>query len=334
MKRYVLLAIVLLIPTMAYFQKQHFESSLKPKLQEKVLTILEAEGVESPMVRMDYLDAFITGRVKDDAQRQVVATKVAAVHGVRLLEGANKLLSPGWVRISREGGAYRCEGALPLEFNIELPQPLEQPREEWDAGVERRDTLLVPEAVHGWSNFLSHFFAEAGDRSVELRGATLIMRGDATTGLRSDWRARASDVVDRDAVFDEFELFPSGHHFPGISPESIREPAQVVELQEQFSRNVVSFAGSSTQITEDAKAKVLVIARAISSASGEGRYLVGGHPGNTGNVSADEKLARSRAAAVVRLLIEYGVAGSQLEFRSLGGSVGAEQENQVEVVLK
>lgn len=334
MKRYVLLAIVLLIPTMAYFQKQHFESSLKPQLEEEVLAVLEAEGVEAAMVRMEYLDAVIMGRVKDESQRQVVADKVSAVHGVRLRDNANKLMSPGWVRITRSAGEYTCEGALPLEFEIELPQPLEQPAPEWDRSVERQETRLVPQPVHEWSNFLRYFFAEAGDRGVELRGESLVMRGVATTGLRSDWRARASDVVQRDLVFDEFELFPSIYHFPGYLPESIREAAQISELQEQFSRNLVSFEGSSTQMTEEEKAKVLSIARAISSTSSEARYLIGGHPGDSGNVSADERLARSRAAAVVRLLIEYGVAGSQLEFSSFGGSETAEREHQVEVVLK
>ena len=46
-KGFVVLAIVLLIPTMCYFQKQRFVNRLQPQLRASVMEILKAEGALS-----------------------------------------------------------------------------------------------------------------------------------------------------------------------------------------------------------------------------------------------------------------------------------------------
>ena len=72
MKGLVLLAIVLLIPSIGYFHKQHFQNILQPGLEIQVREILKAEGVVSPGVELNHLDATISGTVDSDEQRSRV----------------------------------------------------------------------------------------------------------------------------------------------------------------------------------------------------------------------------------------------------------------------
>ena len=84
-KSFVVLAILLLIPSIGYFHRQIFLSELKPRLERQVEGILKEEGVVDPGVRLDYLDAFISGAVDSDSQRARVVARVDALSGVRVV---------------------------------------------------------------------------------------------------------------------------------------------------------------------------------------------------------------------------------------------------------
>ena len=332
-KGFVVLAIVLLIPTMGYFQKQRFVNRLQPQLRASVMEILKAEGVEAPSVRMDYLDAVITGQAGTEARRRAVAAKVNALPGVRVPRGGNNLHTYGWIRISRRNDRYRGEGVISNDLPTQLPESL-MPQVGWDEEMARRTMVEVPEGLPEWREFLRYYFSGTGNRSVELRVSVLTMRGDATAGLRSDWLSKASEVVAKDHVIDEFTLSPSIYHFPGHHPGSIHGETKVEQLRRQFAENVVSFEAGSAEVPEAERSKAVAAARAILNAGESGRYVVGGHPGSSGNVTANGKLARQRARAVVRLLVEYGVMAEQLDVVSFGVTPDDGRDNQVEIMVK
>lgn len=332
-KGFVVLAILLLIPTIGYFQKQHFVNHLQPKLRVAVEDILEEEGVENPSVRMTYLDAVIGGRVENDAQRNAVAVRVNSLAGVRVPKGGNKLQTYGWIRIGRTDGTFRGEGVVSKDLPLRLPETL-QAQAGWDDAMERRETVEVPDEVMRWGDFLNYYFRGGGNRSVELRVEALTMRGDATAGLRSDWLSKASEVVPKDKVFDEFTIHPSVFHFPGYVPVSVTDQTTLEVLRRQLSANTVKFVARKGQLPNTEREKAVAAARAILNAGEQARYVVGGHPARTGNVTSNGQLARRRAQEVVKVLVEHGVTIEQLEVVSFGVTTESERDNQVEIVVK
>lgn len=332
-KGFVVLAIVLLIPSIGYFQKQHFQNHLKPRLEAEVRKVLEAEGVQAPSVHLDYLDAVISGRVDTDEQRQLVAARVDSLSGVRMTTGGNQLHTYGWLGLTREGGSLKATGVLTKGRAISLPNPLVT-EEGWDDGVERQARVDDPRGMDRWREFLSYYFKEAGNRSVELRVNALTMRGDATAGLRSDWLSKASEVVPKDNVFDDFTLHPSVFHFPGYIPRSVQDRTVLEQLRRQFGANVVSFDGESSELSGPERDKVILAARAIITAGESARYVVGGHPARSGNATTNSQRARQRAGEVVKVLVEHGVIARQLDVMAFSVTPGEERENEVEIVVK
>ena len=83
MKGFVLLAILLLIPSVGYFQRQIFLERLQPGLEKQVEGLLREERVVDPGVRLDYLDAVISGAVDSEEQRTRVVARVDALPGSR-----------------------------------------------------------------------------------------------------------------------------------------------------------------------------------------------------------------------------------------------------------
>ena len=124
-----------------------------------------------------------------------------------------------------------------------------------DYDVTGVQTCALPIWVPEWREFLRYYFSGTGNRSVELRVSVLTMRGDATAGLRSDWLSKASEVVAKDHVIDEFTLYPSIYHFPGYHPGSIHDETKVEQLRRQFAENVVSFEAGSAEVPEAERSK-------------------------------------------------------------------------------
>jgi outer membrane protein OmpA-like peptidoglycan-associated protein len=338
-KGFVVLAIVLLIPTIGYFQKQHFEHRLRPQLKAAVEDMLKEEGVENPSVNLTYLDAVIAGRVETDAQRTAVAARINAMPGVRVPPGGNKLHTFGWIRIARSDERYRGEGVISKDLGVgarlgKSHAGFLKLQVGWDDDLERRETVEVPEAVERWDEFLLYYFRGTGNRSVELRVGGLTMRGDATAGLRSDWLSKASEVVAKNEVFDEFALHPSIYHFPGYLALSMTDETTLAGLRKRLGANTVEFVVGKEELPNTERGKAVAAARAILNAGEHARYVVGGHPARTGNVTSNGQLARKRAQEVVKVLVEHGVLRSQLEVVSFGVTTVGKRDNQVEIVVK
>ncbi len=332
-KGYVVLAILLLIPSMGYFQKQYFIETLKPGMESRIRGILEEEGVVNPTVHLNYLDVVIKGRVATDEQRARVEARVEALPGMRVTEGGNHLRTHGWFRIGRHDGQFLVGGVVTEDLDVRLPEPLEAIAG-WDNALERRVTVENPKRPEGWNDFLRSYFREPGNRAVELRVDGLTMRGDSTAGLRSDWLSKASEVVDKGRIFDDFALQPSIYHFPGYRPKSLADEAVLGQLQRQLKANLVTFQAGSQELPGVDRDKVILTARAIITAGVQGRYVVGGHPPRSGNATLNSQLAGKRAEAVAKILIDHGVAVEQLEIVPFGISPGESRENQVEIVVR
>ena len=338
-KGFVVLAIVLLIPSIGYFHKQHFLNHLKPGLEAQVKEVLEAEGVIAPGVHLDYLDAVvfgrvvISGKVDSDEQRARVIARVDALSGVRMTRKGTRLWLDGWLRIERRGGRFAATGIVSEGLAVRLPDPLEM-MEGWDEGLERREIVEDPGGIGDWGKFLLYYFGEPGDRSVKLQMGGLTMRGDATTGLRSDWLSKASEVVPKDMVFDYFNLRPSACHFPGYQPLSLTDEAVLEQLRRQLNSNVVTFRPGSEQLLSADRDKVILAARAIITVGEKVRYVVGGHPARDGNATANSQLARLRAGVVAKILVDHGVAAGQIEIVPFSVTPEGDRDNQVEIVVK
>ena len=132
MKSFVVLAILLLIPSIGYFQRQIFLNRLQPGLTKQVEEILEQEGVSEPGVRLDYLDAVITGAVDSEEQRTRVVARVDALPGLRVVGKASELRAPGWLHIERKEGRFVASGVVSDNLVVQLDDPFKvQPG--WDA---------------------------------------------------------------------------------------------------------------------------------------------------------------------------------------------------------
>lgn len=333
MKGYVLLAILLLIPSMGYFQKQYFFDTLKPALESRVLRILEEEGVVNPVVRLDYLDVVMKGRVATDAQRVRVASKVESLPGVRVMPEGNLLRTYGWLRIGRRDGRFTVRGVVTKNREVWLPEPLEV-TPGWDRQLERRTTVEDPKRPAGWGDFLRSYFKEPGNRSVELRVDGMTLEGDATAGLRSDWLSKASEVVDKSLIGDKFVLQPTVYHFPGYRPQSLTDEVVLEQLRLQLNGNKVTFRNGSEELHGGDRDKIILNARAIITAGGQGRYVVGVHPARDGNATFNSQRARKQAEVVMKILVEHGVAAGQLEIEPFGVSEDKNRDNEVEIVVR
>ena len=332
-KSFVVLAILLLIPSIGYFHRQIFLSELKPRLESQVEGILKEEGVVDPGVRLDYLDAFISGAVDSDAQRARVVARVDGLSGVRVVGRASELRAPGWLRVEREKGRFRASGVVSEDLVVELTAPLKA-LPGWDTGLERREFVVDPVGVETWAEFLAYYFREQGDRSVELRKGRLTIGGDTTSGLRIDWLSKASEVVPKDMVSDELVLRSSPYHFPGYQPESLQNGTVLGQLRRKLNDSVVTFRPGSEELQSGDRDKVIIAARAIITAGEGARYAVGGHPARDGNATENSRLARLRAETVGKILVDQGVLLRQVETLSFGVAPGGDRDNQVEIMVK
>ena len=331
MKGLFLLAMLLMVPSVAYYQKQYYAEVLQGRLAEEVRRGLIDGGVEEAMVELEWMDARIGGTVGTVEKREEVGRRVEAMAGVRLAPQGNGLRVRGWVGLERTGGRWTARGLLPKEFVIGLREGVEQPVA-WDAELERGEHVEAPPGAVEWERFLEGYFQEAGDRGVVLKGGELTLRGEATQGLRSDWLAQASEVVPKERVREEFELRPSPYHFAGYVPESSRGAGEVKRLREEIGVLTVGFAEDSAELDADSREEVSELAGILLKAGKRLRLVVGVRvpEGAEGAV----ELADKRLAAVVALLGDYGVDESQLVKQVFVATLDGTPAGQVEFLLK
>ena len=333
MKGFVLLAILLLIPSVGYFQRQIFLERLQPGLEKQVEGVLREERVVDPGVRLDYLDAVISGAVDSEEQRTRVVARVDALPGIRVIGQVSELRAPGWLRIERQEGRFVAKGVVSEDLEVKLDGPLKA-EPGWDASLERRTFVVDPDGVESWAEFLTYYFKEQGNGSVELSKGRLIMGGDASSGLRVDWLSKASEVVPKDMVSEDFTLVSSPYHFPGYQPQSVWDKTVLEQLRRKLNDSVVTFRPDSGELQRADRDKVILAARAIITAGEGARYAVGGHPARDGNATENSRVARLRAEVVGKILVDHGVPAGQIETVSFGVVSVGDRDNQVEIMVK
>lgn len=326
-KGYVILAALLLVPTMASFQKFRFEGDLQGRLVAEVLEKLETGGVEGAEVRLDWLDVTIDGMVSDEEVRDRMAERVAEHPGVRLAAGGNGLKVRGWLRVARQGGEWTVEGLLPRRFEVLGRTGGEQNPQ---AGWRRAEWVQAPVDERECDEFLGKYFDVPGDRDAEWRDGRLRLTGEATQDLRAEWLALAAKVVPENLVTDEFTVHASIRHFAGYVPEGMEDLEGLRKLREKLEAATVTFAPRSAEVPTAEGGKVAAAAAVILE-QGEGMvFVVEGSPGATED--GEEALGLWRAREIGKLLVEYGVSESQLEF--LAVDAGGEEAHRAAIFVK
>lgn len=327
MKGLVILAALLLVPSMAYFQKQYYAGVLQEQLAEEVKLALIEGGVEEPVVSLSWMDATIGGAVASVEKRNELGKKIEEMDGVRLAPGGNGLKVRGWVELARENGAWKARGMVPEGFVIGVVD--ESTRlEGWDAELARGAEVEEPAGALAWDRLLGGYFREAGDRKVRLHHGQLILSGEATRELRKDWLAQAAAVVPKGRVKEDFELVPSVYHFEGHVPEVLRDPVEVARLRKELASRKIEFGEGSVEVDRDAREVISAVAGVMLEAGERVRFVVG-----VSGEQSDE-VTGQRLEAVVALLGEYGVGESQLVKTVFDATVGEAKDGQVEFLLR
>ena len=324
MKGFVLLAVLMLVPSMGYFQKLHFEGSLQEKMVKEVRADLEAGGARDVEVGMNWLDVTMAGVVSSEALRADLTEKVRARPGLRVAAAGNRLKVQGWLRVERKGAQWTADGLLPNTFML---ADRKGGAEKWDAGVRRDEWVEAPVGVRKWGEFLAEYFEAPGDRSVELRDGRLEIAGEATLGLRADWLSMASGLVPKEAVSGSFSIHPSISHFVGYVPAGVEDMAGMRELRVKLAATVVEFEPDSAEVSGTETAKVAAVAATILEVTEKVVFLLEGSPGG-------ESLGRRRAEEVEQLLLGYGVRQDQLETMEVDAGGAGAAAHRVRILLK
>jgi hypothetical protein len=326
-KGLVILAALLLVPSMAYFQKHYFAEVLQERLVEEVRIALIEGGVEEPVVSLQWMDATIGGAVGSVEKRNELGEKIEKMGGLRLAPGGNELRVRGWVELARENGAWKARGMVPKDFVIGLVDESTQ-SEGWDAELARAAEVEEPAGALRWDRFLGGYFREAGDRKVLLHHGQLTLSGEATRALRKDWLAQAVAVVPKERVKEEFELRSSVYHFAGHVPEVLRDPVVVPRLRKELEALSFEFSKGSAAMDDDVREVISSAAGVMLEAGEKVRFVVGVSAAAEGDQLAE------RMQGVVTLLGEYGVGESQLVKAVFDATLEGTKDGQVEFLLR
>lgn len=334
MKRFVVLAALLLVPTMAYFQTQWFESGLQGELQAEVEVVLADEGVEDALVRMEWRDATISGMVGSSVQREAVEEGVNALDGVRVARGGNRLEVRGWLKLVRKDGVLTVSGLLPKGESqfLRFIDDVKLEVEELQGEVSRAEWVAPPAGVMEWNEFVGVFFDGPGNRAADLRGGKLVIGGEATPELRTVWLAKAAGVVGEGQVEDVLTVRSSFREFEGYMPTGIEDAEAWGALRDVLAASVVEFAPESVEVSAAGREMVASVAAAIVDLGGEAVFLIEGS-----SVASDAEAVNRgvrRAEAVRQLLVEYGIGAEQLEVVASGEAGVKNPGHRVSISVK
>lgn len=113
MRTSILLIALALIPVFAGLLRWHFLTVAGPKLQRKAEQVLRSAGLQGAAVRLVYLDAQLSGTLKDPGARDLAAKLVDDLRGVRVLPQANRIKAVAKIAQVIADGELRLSGWLP-----------------------------------------------------------------------------------------------------------------------------------------------------------------------------------------------------------------------------
>ena len=195
-----IIAFVILPLIVGFFQNLQYEFSLKEKLQDKALSIVNENKVKKARVDFEKLNLSIAGEVEtlEDKERVVhQLSKVGRDGLVRIRHDNNRLKAYGTVRIEKKGNYLNLSGKVRqrksslILFNA-IPGFVIRDQDELEEDQGYMDSpLLVSPVFKSW---LVDYLTLSGDRCVTVtaKNQQVHLEGTITEAIFKDFKARAA----------------------------------------------------------------------------------------------------------------------------------------------
>ena len=119
MRSTIVLISFLLIPVMVTAHLWIYERDMKPELESRARLELKRVGVQHPNVKLDYLDATISGVSDDVDTRNHAAAAMHDVPGIHFADRNNLIVVPAQVNAKLDGQVLTLGGWLPDEKSVQ-----------------------------------------------------------------------------------------------------------------------------------------------------------------------------------------------------------------------
>lgn len=119
MRFLIVLSSMLLIPVLVIAHLWIYDMELKPELANRALRELKRIGIKHSNVRLDYMDATITGTAVDAEMRDAAGRAMRAVSGIHFDDARNLIVVPARVEAEIEGSQLTLSGWLPDEKSVQ-----------------------------------------------------------------------------------------------------------------------------------------------------------------------------------------------------------------------
>jgi hypothetical protein len=119
MRFLIILASILLIPILVTAHLWIYERDMKPELAGRALRELKRVGVKHANVKLDYLDATISGISDDVDARNQAAAAMHDVPGIHFADRNNLIVVPAQVNARLDGQVLTLTGWLPDEKSVQ-----------------------------------------------------------------------------------------------------------------------------------------------------------------------------------------------------------------------
>ncbi len=130
--------------------------------------------------------------------------------------------------------------------------------------------------------------------------------------MESKWLSLLRPLTGAAKVDARLTLMPSVYHFPGYEVNSKLPPDKLNEVRTALRGQMTQFDTGSTQLTEDAKSRLMMLVPALLAAGPELGLVIGAHPDPAGPASLEGAIGRQRAEAVAAFLLEQGLPAAEL----------------------
>lgn len=186
---------ILLIPILVIAHLWIYDEELKPSLAENALAELRKLGVQHANVRLDYLDATITGVAADVETRERAAEAMKRLGGIHFVDKNNLVAVPAGITSQLDGDTLVLSGWLPNERNVtEVQRLLSEFRRDLKIDAKKlRISPFVglggdPEALitaeHRLMRPILEKLRTPSSLAIEKSGGTYVLKGALPTSLK------------------------------------------------------------------------------------------------------------------------------------------------------
>ena len=195
MRFLIVITSLLLIPVLVIAHLWIYDEDVKPGLAARALGELKKLGVKHANVRLDYLDASISGVAKDVETREKAAEAMRRLGGIHFIEKNNLIVVPSSLEARLDGTHLALSGWLPDEKNVREVRRIVaafRPDLQIDAKKLRISPFVVvgadPAATlderHRLMRPILASLREPASFAIQKSGATYIVTGALPTGTR------------------------------------------------------------------------------------------------------------------------------------------------------